>query len=186
MRANKACAGRGGFCGFFKHFSLACRPPVPAVPAQAEQAGFEFFCSQIESTPAPAPVSRKEQARLTQTVGLGAWEGKNMEFDELIRRALSIRKLIRQYEEQNYGTSWTNEEMALGFVGDVGDLAKLVMAQNGRRAIPEAERKLAHELADCLWSIIVLADGHGVDLEKAFLKTMDDLENYFQKGPVAG
>jgi NTP pyrophosphatase (non-canonical NTP hydrolase) len=109
-----------------------------------------------------------------------------MEFDELIQRALSIRKLIQQYEEQSYGTSWTNEELALGFVGDVGDLVKLVMAQNGRRNIPETESKLAHELADCLWSIIVLADGHGVDLEKVFLKTMDDLENNFQKGPVVG
>ena len=112
--------------------------------------------------------------------------GENMEFDELSQRALSIRKLIQQYEEQSYGTSWTNEELALGFVGDVGDLVKLVMAQNGRRNIPEAESKLAHELGDCLWSIIVLADGHGVDLEKAFLKTMDDLENHFQKGPVVG
>jgi len=109
-----------------------------------------------------------------------------MKFDELIQRALSIRKLIQQYEEQNFGTSWTNEELALGFVGDVGDLVKLVMAQNGRRNIPEAESKLTHELSDCLWSIIVLADGHGVDLEKAFLKTMDDLEHHFQKGPVVG
>jgi len=109
-----------------------------------------------------------------------------MEFDGLIQRALSIRKQIRQYEEQSYGASWTNEELALGFVGDVGDLVKLVMARNGRRNIPDAESKLAHELADCLWSVIVLADGHGVDLEKAFLKTMDDLENYFPKAPVEG
>jgi NTP pyrophosphatase (non-canonical NTP hydrolase) len=100
-----------------------------------------------------------------------------MEFDELIQRALAIRKRYREYEKQSYGTSWTNEELALGFVGDVGDLVKLVMAQNGRRNIPEAESKLAHELADCLWSVIVLADVHGVDLEKAFLKTMDELEN---------
>jgi len=68
----------------------------------------------------------------------------------------------------------------------VGDLVKLVMAQNGRRAIPDAESKLAHELADCLWSVIVLADGHGIDLEKAFLDTMDDLEGWVQKGPVVG
>jgi NTP pyrophosphatase (non-canonical NTP hydrolase) len=109
-----------------------------------------------------------------------------MEFNTLIQRALSIRKLYREYEEQTYGTSWTNEELALGFVGDVGDLVKLVMATNGRRNIPEADRKLAHELADCLWSVIVLADGHGIDLEKAFLKTMDDLENNFHKGSVMG
>lgn len=104
-----------------------------------------------------------------------------MEFDDLIRRALSIRKLYRDFEQQNYGVSWTNEELALGFVGDVGDLVKLVMAQSGRRIIPDAESKLAHELADCLWSIIVLADVHDVDLEDAFVKTMGDLENYLNK-----
>ncbi len=60
-----------------------------------------------------------------------------MEFNDLIQRALSIRKLYCEYEQQSYGTSWTNEELALGFVGDVGDLVKLVMAQNGRRNIPE-------------------------------------------------
>jgi NTP pyrophosphatase (non-canonical NTP hydrolase) len=109
-----------------------------------------------------------------------------MEFDVIIQRALSVRKLYREHEQKSYGTSWTNEELALGFVGDVGDLAKLVMAQNGRRNIPEAKSRLAHELADCLWSVIVLADGHGIDLEKAFLITMDDLENYIQKGAVIG
>lgn len=109
-----------------------------------------------------------------------------MEFNELIRRALSIRKLYREYEAKHFGSSWTNEELALGFVGDVGDLAKLVMAQNGRRNIPDAESKLAHELADCLWSVIVLADAHGIELEDAFLKTMADLENHIRKDPAAG
>lgn len=110
----------------------------------------------------------------------------SLEFNKLIQRALSIRKLYREYEQRSYGSSWTNEELALGFVGDVGDLVKLVMAQNGRRNIPEAEAKLAHELADCLWSVIVLADGHGVDLEEAFLKTMDDLENFIKRDPAVG
>ncbi len=68
----------------------------------------------------------------------------------------------------------------------IGDLVKLVLAQSGRRTIPDAESKLAHELADCLWSIIVLADAHGVDLEQAFLQTMDDLENHIKKNLVVG
>jgi NTP pyrophosphatase (non-canonical NTP hydrolase) len=62
----------------------------------------------------------------------------------------------------------------------VGDLVKLVMAQNGRRNISDAEKKLEHELADCLWSVIVLAKAHDIDLEQAFLQTMDDLENHFK------
>jgi NTP pyrophosphatase (non-canonical NTP hydrolase) len=112
--------------------------------------------------------------------------GENMKFNLIIQRALSVRKLYREHEQNRYGASWTNEELALGFVGDVGDLVKLVMAQNGRRNIPDAKNKLAHELADCLWSVIVLADGHGIDLEKAFLITMNDLENYIKKDTVIG
>lgn len=99
-----------------------------------------------------------------------------MEFSELIQRAVKVRAQYAELEQKLYGTAWTQEELALGFVGDVGDLAKLVMAQNGRRNIPDADSKLAHELADCLWSVIVLAHVHEIDLEQAFLKTMSELE----------
>lgn len=99
-----------------------------------------------------------------------------MEFSDLIQRAMSVRAQYAQLEQKRYGAPWTNEELALGFVGDVGDLAKLVMAQNGRRAIPNASEKLAHELADCLWSVIVLAQAHDVDLEASFFQTMNELE----------
>ena len=61
-------------------------------------------------------------------------------------------------------------------MGDVGDLAKLVQAVNGVRGIPDAEEKLEHELADCLWSVTVLAQAHEVDLEAAVLETMAELE----------
>jgi NTP pyrophosphatase (non-canonical NTP hydrolase) len=66
--------------------------------------------------------------------------------------------------------------VALGFVGDVGDLMKLVQAMEGVRAIPDAPAKLAHELADCLWSVMTLARLYDIDLEAAFASTMDELE----------
>ena len=99
-----------------------------------------------------------------------------MEFAELMRRAAKIREQYAKFEEAKYGRSWTDEELALGFVGDVGDLMKLVQTMNGVRGIPNAKEKLEHELADCLWSVIVLAQAHEVDLEAAFLKTMDELK----------
>ena len=104
-----------------------------------------------------------------------------VEFADLMRRAAEIRALYAKFEVVKHGRSWTNEELALGFVGDVGDLAKLVMAANGVRDIPKVEEKLAHELADCLWSVIVLAQAHKVDLEAAFLGTMDELEAHLSK-----
>jgi len=100
-----------------------------------------------------------------------------MDFQKLIDRALAIRKQYAEKEQNLYGSSWTSEEIALGFVGDVGDLAKLIVAENGMRNIPNSKEKLAHELSDCLWSVIVLADLHGINLEKALLNTMDEIEN---------
>jgi NTP pyrophosphatase (non-canonical NTP hydrolase) len=44
------------------------------------------------------------------------------------------------------------------------------------RDISDADARLTHELADCLWSILVLAQSYGIDLEQVFLKTMEDLE----------
>jgi len=101
-----------------------------------------------------------------------------MEFQKIIDRAIEIRKQYEAQEKQLYGSAWTSEEIALGFVGDVGDLAKLVIAENGKRNIPDSKTKLEHELADCLWSVIVLANSHGVDLESSFVNTMNELEKH--------
>ena len=99
-----------------------------------------------------------------------------MDFSHLVHRAVQICGQYAALETAKYGRSWTDEELALGFVGDVGDLVKLVMARSGVRDIPGTQEKLEHELADCLWSVMVLAERYEIDLEKAFLKTMDDLE----------
>jgi NTP pyrophosphatase (non-canonical NTP hydrolase) len=101
-----------------------------------------------------------------------------MEFRTLVERAVAIRQRYAELERKRYGRSWTNEEIALGFVGDVGDLAKLVMTMEGVRSIPDARQQLTHELADCLWSLLVLSHLYDVDLERAFLQTMDQLERH--------
>jgi len=104
-----------------------------------------------------------------------------MEFGQLIKRAMEIRKQYEVKEKQLYGSAWTNEEIALGFVGDVGDLAKLILAESGKRNIADSRKKLEHELADCLWSVMVLAHKHDIDLETSFQNTMDELEAHLSK-----
>ena len=101
-----------------------------------------------------------------------------MEFGAMVRRAMDVRQRYAELERARYGRAWTDEEIALGFVGDVGDLAKPVMARNGIRTLPDADERLAHELADCLWSVCVLAQLYGIDLEHAFLDTMDELKRH--------
>ena len=101
-----------------------------------------------------------------------------MDFQSIINRGLEIRRLYEEKEKQLYGSAWTSEEIALGFVGDVGDLAKLVVAENGKRKIENSKEKLEHELSDCLWSLIVLAHVHNVNLGTSFMNTMDELQRY--------
>ena len=71
---------------------------------------------------------------------------------------------------------WTREEVMQGFVGEVGDLMKLVMAKNGTRRAENIDHKLAHELSDCLWSVLVLGKLYDVNFEKEFITTMAEIE----------
>lgn len=98
-----------------------------------------------------------------------------MNFSDLEKSALRLNELYEQLETKRYGRIWTTEELTLGFVGDVGDLAKLIQANAGVRTIDDCKAKLGHELADCLWSIIVLAHKCGIDLEAEFVRNTEDI-----------
>ena len=101
-----------------------------------------------------------------------------MEIKDAAELALNVRDDYEKLEVSLYGRSWNKEELALGFVGDVGDLCKLVLADSGVRKIAEHKSKLAHELSDCLWSLFVLADKCDIDLEESFLETMKELKSH--------
>lgn len=99
-----------------------------------------------------------------------------MDFQAIVQRSLEVRVKYSELEKRKYGREWTREEIAQGLVGDIGDLLKLVTAKSGVRDVPDSDSKLAHELSDCLWSVIVLANKYDINLEEAFTKTMDELE----------
>jgi len=99
-----------------------------------------------------------------------------MELAQLTERALQVRQRFNATAPARGGRPWTREELMQGFVVDVGDLMQLVMAKTGARPVADVDRKLAHELSDCLWSVLVLAKEYGVDLEKEFPATMDGIE----------
>ena len=98
-----------------------------------------------------------------------------MNFSDLQKSALQLNELYEQLELERYGRAWTTQELALGFMGDVGDLAKLIQAHAGVRDIDDCKAKLGHELSDCLWSIMVLAHKCGVDLEAEFVRNTGEI-----------
>ena len=101
-----------------------------------------------------------------------------MEFQKIIHRALDLRRQYELKETELYGSPYTSLEIAQGFAGDVNNLTKLVMAEHGQREIANSKEKLEAQLAHCLWSLVVLAQMHNVNLENSFMEAMDRLENH--------
>lgn len=101
-----------------------------------------------------------------------------MNFSDLEKAALRLNDLYEELEVKRWGRVWTTQELALGFVGDVGDLAKLIQAHAGVRDIDDCTAKLGHELSDCLWSVIVLANKCGIDLQAEFSRNTEELMAY--------
>jgi NTP pyrophosphatase (non-canonical NTP hydrolase) len=99
-----------------------------------------------------------------------------MNLAELQTRALEVADQYRELNLKVHGKEWTATDYMSGFVGDVGDLSKIVMAKNGLRTIVDVDEKLRHELSDCLWSLLVLAAQYEINLEHEFLKNMKGLE----------
>ncbi|MFB8241672.1 nucleotide pyrophosphohydrolase [Kitasatospora purpeofusca] len=98
-----------------------------------------------------------------------------MDLSEIIRQALHVHGLYDELNLTTRGRTWSRHDFVLGFVGDVGDLVKLTQAADGVRPAPPGPG-LAHELADCLWSLVVIAKEYDIDLEAAFTTTMRQLE----------
>lgn len=99
-----------------------------------------------------------------------------MTYKELLDAAIRVREKYNQLNERDNGGVWNGDKLMAGFVSDVGDLNKIVMAKSGYRAMDDIDEKLKHELADCLWSILVLANYYNIDLESQFMKSMKELE----------
>jgi NTP pyrophosphatase (non-canonical NTP hydrolase) len=106
---------------------------------------------------------------------------KNMDLKELSKRANEIKEKYYQLEMKKYGKKWTNAQIMEGFVVDVGELMETVMAKEGIRDGDNIDKKLAHELSDCLFSLLVLSDKYDIDIEKEFLENMDGLSYKINK-----
>ena len=100
----------------------------------------------------------------------------DMDLKQLSQRAEEIRAKYADLERKTAGHERTTLNRMEGFIVDVGDLMRLVMAKEGLREIDDVDTKLAHELSDCLYSILVLAKAYDVDLQASFEKTMGELE----------
>lgn len=101
-----------------------------------------------------------------------------MEIESLIKRALEIKAKYVKVQEAESGGEWNNERIMEGFVGDVGALMKLIMAKEGARKLPnvDVDKKLAHELCDCLYCVLILANKYKINIGETFMEAMGEIE----------
>jgi len=99
-------------------------------------------------------------------------------FQKMQARAVEIKAKSHEIEPKKWGV----EQVMAGLVTDIGELNEIIMAYSGYRNIEgDLEKRLAHEMSDVLFSLFALANKTGVDLEKEFNITMDELEKRLSK-----
>lgn len=103
--------------------------------------------------------------------------GNKTGFSDAVKRSMRIRELYHELEKRKHGAPWTKQEDVVGFVHDVGELGRMVMAAEGRWMYPgDLDKDLGDKLAECLWWLFVLSERLGVDIDTAFASKIAELE----------
>lgn len=94
---------------------------------------------------------------------------------DLQDQAMAVRDKYEKFEVKKYGQSWTVQQLADGYKKDVDDLIEILNEAQIDKL------KLKHELADCLWSVLVISKKMGINLEQSFYETMAQLHERLDK-----
>ena len=87
----------------------------------------------------------------------------------------NFRKINDQLDPQR-GKGWTPFVMVTDLLEEAGEVAATVKGLEGFKPPekPKTKEMLATELSDLLYIIFVLAEQYGIELEDAFLQTVND------------
>ena len=99
-----------------------------------------------------------------------------MEIKELQSHAMAVIAEYKDFNERHGRKVWTKQDHIEGLVGDVADLLQAAMAKDGVRESDDADARFEHELGDCLFGVLVIAEEYGIDIEQAFGKTIAEVK----------
>jgi NTP pyrophosphatase (non-canonical NTP hydrolase) len=99
----------------------------------------------------------------------------DVNMDDLTEVARKAALAYKKKDTSEGRKAWGVDQYMTGLVGDVGDLSKLIMARSGYRKTENVDARIEHELADCLWGLLAIADGLNIDLATAYRKNMDSV-----------
>jgi NTP pyrophosphatase (non-canonical NTP hydrolase) len=83
---------------------------------------------------------------------------------------------INERLDPNRGKSWTPFVMVTDLLEEAGEVASAIKGLEGFKPPekPKTKEMLATELSDLLYMIFVLAEHYGINLEEAFMQTVND------------
>jgi NTP pyrophosphatase (non-canonical NTP hydrolase) len=99
-----------------------------------------------------------------------------MEFKDLIKQTREIKRAYEVLNRKQGRPAWLTSDYVQGMVGDVGDLAKLVVKRKQTGARKSIDREIAKELSDILYMVVVIADELGINLEREYKVNLEFLE----------
>lgn len=94
----------------------------------------------------------------------------------------NFRKINDALDKQR-GSGWTPFVMVTDLLEEAGEVASVVKGLEGFKPPekPKTKEMLATELSDLLYIIFVLAEHYGINLEEAFVETVNDYTLRFIK-----
>ena len=100
-------------------------------------------------------------------------------FQKMMDKVVEVKAKYETIEPKTWGIN----QAFMGMVKDIGELSKILMAHEGYREDLDKDTKkaLEHQLTDVLYSIMVIGDKTGIDLEKSFWETMEEIEKKIDK-----
>ena len=101
-----------------------------------------------------------------------------MDIKKLQRITKQIKDAYADMNRKKGKEVFRAKDYADAFVGDVGDLMKILISYS-KRPTRDGYKKISHKLADCLWSILAITDELGIDIEKEYLINMEYLKQKF-------
>lgn len=87
----------------------------------------------------------------------------------------NFRKINEKLNREG-GGGWTSFAMVTDLLEEAGKVASAVKGLEGFKPPekPKTKEMLAAELSDLLYIVFVLAEHYGIELEEAFLQTVND------------
>jgi NTP pyrophosphatase (non-canonical NTP hydrolase) len=85
-------------------------------------------------------------------------------------------KKINDTLDPEKGKGWTPFVMVTDLLEEAGEVASVVKGLEGFKPLdkPKTKEMMATELSDLLYIIFILAEQYGIELEEAFMQTVND------------